>query len=55
MLVTPLRNFQFSRDGITAEHAVAGVDCDVPDGLVAGLIDAGYLEAKAIPAARKTR
>ena len=41
-----LKAFPFSRDGITQERADVGSDADIPDDLVPGLRDAGFISTK---------
>lgn len=46
-----IRAFPFSRDGITVENVEVGAIVDMPDHIVPGLIAAGYIEKKSMPAA----
>lgn len=48
-----LKNFRFSRDGIISIDAQSGETMDIPDNMIKGLSDAGYitdgLEVKMMP------
>lgn len=46
-LCTVLKSFPFSRDGIATEHAVKGSQADIPDALVPGLSNEGYVSVGA--------
>ena len=47
-MVTPcliLKSFPYSEDGFTTKHAPAGETVGIPESLVAGLDQAGYVQA----------
>lgn len=45
MLCKALKDFVYSRDGVTPQKAHRGGLCDIPPAMVGGLVDAGYIDA----------
>ena len=53
MKIVPLKRFKYSTgDGIHGTQAEIGVDCNIPDELVPGLLDGGYVRMPPKPIGR---
>ena len=49
MLVSIIKGFPYSWDGVTELKAVAGTTCDVPDQHIEGLVAEGYIHSPVDP------